>query len=156
MSFLRNIRGWGAVRTGITCALIGWVLAGCAGTVSGKGDGGEVLVFAVTEETAYTIIRESMRPIVMEGSMVQATEPHKGYTGTVKLGLDRDRVTAVMVPAKGRNAEGAILDGYKFEVLHSGTAASVRIAASRDIMKNIIRYATTLSEPLVLVSTDSQ
>lgn len=126
-------------------------LTACAGTMSGTGDSGEVLVFAVSEDTAFNIIRDSMRPVVLEGTIVLADSPQKGYTGTVKLGLDRDRITAVMTPATGRNSAGVTLDGYKFEVKHSGTAAAARIPASRDIMRNIVRNATMTSEPLTLI-----
>lgn len=80
-----------------------------------------------------------------------ADSPIKGYTGTVKLGLDKDRITAVMIPAKGRNSAGTVLDGYRFDVIHSGTAASARIPASRDIIRNIVRNAAMTSEPLTLI-----
>jgi len=56
-----------------------------------------------------------------------------------------------MIPAKGRNSAGAVLDGYRFEVLHSGTAAAARIPASRDIIRNIVRNAAMTSEPLTLI-----
>lgn len=125
--------------------------AGCAGTVSGTGDSGEILVFAVPEDTAYRIIRDSMLPVVREGTIIRAEAPQKGYTGTVKLGLDKDRITAMMIPARGRNSMGTVLDGYRFDVVHRGTAAAARIPASRDIMRNIVRNASTVSEPLTLV-----
>jgi hypothetical protein len=127
------------------------VLAACAGTMSGTGDSGEILVFAVSEDTAFQIIRDSMLPIVQEGTTVRADSPQKGYTGTVKLGLDKDRITAVMIPAKGRNSADTVLDGYRFDVIHSGTAASARIPAARDIMRNIVRNATMASEPLTMI-----
>jgi hypothetical protein len=127
------------------------MLAACAGTMSGTGDSGEILVFAVSEDTAFLIIRDSMLPVVREGTTVLADSPQKGYTGTIKLGLDKDRITAVMIPAKGRNAAGTVLDGYRFEVIHSGTAAAARIPASRDIMRNIVRNASMASEPLTLI-----
>lgn len=127
------------------------LIAACAGTMTGTGDSDEVLVFAVSEDTAFRIIRDSMLPVVREGSIVRADPPHNGYTGTVKLGLDKDRITAVMIPAKGLNSAGAVLDGFKFEVIHSGTAAAARIPATRDIMRNIVRNASVASEPLTLI-----
>ena len=127
------------------------LLAACAGTMSGTGDSGEVLVFAVSEDTALQIIRDSMLPIVREDTTVRTESPQKGYTGTVKLGLDTDQISAVMIPAKGRNSAGTVLDGYRFDVIQRGTAPAARIPASRDIMRNIIRNATMTSEPLTLV-----
>lgn len=135
----------------ITAVCLLSLLSACAGTVSGTGDSGEILVFAISEDTAYRIIRDSMRPVVREGSIVRAEPPQKGYAGTVKLGLDADRITAVMIPARGRNSAGAVLDGYRFDVVHRGTAAAARIPASRDIMRNIVRNASMASEPLTLV-----
>jgi len=44
-----------------------------------------------------------------------------------------------------------VLDGYRFEVIHSGTAAAARIPASRDIIRNIVRNAAMTSEPLTLI-----
>ena len=139
------------IPTGVAAALVAVLFSACAGTVSGTGDSGEVLVFALPEDTAYRIIRDSMKPVVREGTIVRAEAPHKGYTGTVKLGLDKDRVTAVMLPARGRNAAGTVLEGYRFDVVHKGTAAAARIPASRDIMRNIVRNAAMVAEPLTLV-----
>ncbi len=139
------------VRVSIALVFLVSVLAACAGTMSGTGDSGEILVFAVSEDTAFRIIRDSMLPVVREGTIVLVDSPKKGYTGTVKLGLDRDQITAVMIPAKGRNSAGAVLDGYRFEVIHSGTAAAARIPASRDIIRNIVRNAAMTSEPLTLI-----
>lgn len=139
------------VRVPIALVFLVSVLAACAGTMSGTGDSGEILVFAVSEDTAFRIIRDSMLPVVREGTIVLADSPKKGYTGTVKLGLDSDQITAVMIPAKGRNSAGTVLDGYRFEVIHSGTAAAARIPASRDIIRNIVRNAATTSEPLTLI-----
>ena len=148
-------RGNGAVcnheRTPIVVICLLGVLAACAGTVSGTGDSGEILVFAVSEDTALGIIRDSMLPVVREGTINLADPPHMGYTGTVKLGLDRDRITAVMIAAKGRNSAGTALDGFRFDVLHSGTAPAARVPASRDIMRNIVRNAAMVSEPLTLI-----
>ena len=139
------------VRTFLAITFSLFLIAGCASTLSGTGDSGEVLVFAVSEESAYRIIRDSMLPVVREGTTQRTETPHKGYTGTVKLGLDKDEITAVMIPAKGRNSMGAVLDGYRFDVVHSGTAAMARVPAARDIIRNIIRNATMASEPLTLV-----
>ena len=125
--------------------------SGCAGTVSGTGDSGEVLVFAVSEDTAFNIIRFSLQPIAMEGTIQRVESPNKGYSGLVKLGLDKDKITAVMIPAQGRNSRGEVLDGYRFDVVHKGTAAMARVPAAHDVMTNIIRNATTNSEPLTLV-----
>ena len=127
------------------------LLSGCASTLSSTGDSGEVLVFAVPEDVAYSIIRDSMLPVAREGTVQRVESPNKGYSGIVKLGLDKDKITAVMIPAKGRNSMGEVLDGYRFDVVHSGTAAMARVPAARDIRSNIIRNAVNTAEPLTLV-----
>ena len=81
--------GGNRVRVPIALVFLLSVLAACAGTMSGTGDSGEILVYAVSEDTAFQIIRDSMLPVVREGTTVRADSPHKGYTGTVKLGLDK-------------------------------------------------------------------
>ena len=58
-------------------------LTACAGTMSGTGDSGEVLVFAVSEDTAFNIIRDSMRPVVLEGSIVLWGVVLAGFTWLV-------------------------------------------------------------------------
>ena len=135
----------------IAIAVLLSLLTGCASTVSGTGDSGEVLVFAVSEVTALDVIRSSMQPVVREGTIQRVESPNKGYSGVVKLGLDKDTISAVMIPARGRNSRGEVLDGYRFDVVHSGTAAMARVPAARDIMRNSIRNATNASEPLTLV-----
>jgi hypothetical protein len=140
-----------SARSLFAIALLLKLLSGCANTLSSTGDNDEVLVFAVSEETAYSIIRDSMLPVVREGTTQRVESPNKGYSGIVKLGLDKDKITAVMIPARGRNSMGSVLDGYRFDVVHSGTAAMARVPAARDIRRNIIRNAANIAEPLTLV-----
>lgn len=46
---------------------------------------------------------------------------------------------------------GDVLEGYRFDVIHSGTAAMARVPAARDIRNNIVRNAVNSAEPLTLV-----
>ena len=66
------------VRVPIALVFLLSVLAACAGTMSGTGDSGEILVFAVSEDTALRIIRDSMLPVVREGTIVLVDSPKKG------------------------------------------------------------------------------
>ena len=138
------------MQTAVVVVLLSLV-AGCSSTLNTTGDSGEVLVFAVPQDIAYTILRDSITPVAREGTVQRISSPHNGYSGDVKLGLDTDTIKVVMIPARGRNSMGEVLDGYRFDVVHSGTAAMARVPAARDIRRNITRNAVNWSEPLTLV-----
>ena len=127
------------------------LLAGCAGTLETVDESGQVYVFALPERTADRVLFEAMRREFEEAEIESVSSPAQGYSSTVTWGLDRDRITAIMQPARGRSANGALVDGYRFEVTHSGTAPAAGIPAAKRLLQRIVDDASRLTSRMPLV-----
>lgn len=100
------------------------ILAGCGGKISNldaKGSAGGKLVYPISAQEADSALAQAMMATFPDSQVVSVALPKKGYMVTMRFMIDRHEITASATPATGRDAQGATVSGYAFEVVHSGT-----------------------------------
>lgn len=100
-------------------------IAGCATSrISGQdvaSDSQPKLTYPVSELDANEILVEAMKYQFPDVSIVRVELPYKGYFVTRRFLLDSHDFTARMIPTKGRQNDGLVVDGFVFEVIDHGT-----------------------------------
>lgn len=123
-------------------------LLGCAGTMSTLGtglDGSQPKMFPLSSEAAEKVLATSMEGEFPGLAISKVDYPNKGLQVTKRVLLDYHTYTAYMIPVNGRNEKGDIVNGYFFEVNHSGTLLIQGPARASNLFDRIIREATLMS-----------
>ena len=77
---------------------------------------------------------------------------NKGYEATMRSALDWHTITALAVPARGKDTNGATVPGYAFEVSHAGTLLiSGRVRANK-VYSRILQEAELTARVLPLTN----
>lgn len=114
------------------------------------GDRSAATMFPLTTEQADRILATAMAR-EFAGSPVSRVEfPNKGYQATFRFALDSHTIVAYMISAKGKGPNGAMLDGYYFEVSNSGTMPLSGGKRAGKVYESLIRDASMVSQPLPL------
>jgi hypothetical protein len=131
------------------------LVSGCAGTMSTVGQGAnrsDAQMFPISAEAADKLLATAMAG-EFAGSPISRVEfPNKGYQATIRFALDSHTIVAYMIPAKGRAASGEIVQGYAFEVSHSGTMPISGGGRAKSLFRRVVQDAMLVAQPLPLVS----
>lgn len=98
------------------------LLGGCSHTTSMApvGGTGPATMYPLSDEQADQVLATAMASEFPGAPISRVEFPHKGYTATMRFLLDSHQITAVRVPAKGRDGDRTV-DGFYFEVNDAGT-----------------------------------
>lgn len=77
--------------------------------------------------------------------IVRVEHPNRGYQATIKFLIDSHQIVATMVPSRGVASDGAVRDGFYFNVTHSGTMPLSGIARSNRLKEGLSRAAAAVS-----------
>lgn len=102
-------------------------------------------VYLITEAQADRILVDAMNVEFGNDPIVRVEHPNKGYQATIKFLFDSHQVVATMVPSRGRSGDGAVHDGYYFNVTHSGTMPLSGMSRSKRLRERLSQAATALS-----------
>lgn len=102
-------------------------------------------VFLISEVQADQILVDAMNVEFGNNPVVRVEHPNKGYQATISFLFDSHQIVATMVPSRGRSGDGAMRDGYYFNVTHSGTMPLSGISRSRRLRERLSEAATALS-----------
>lgn len=138
------------MRTLVLAALAAGVLAvsGCA-SAPARTPGSYVSqsepVFLLTEAQADQILVDAMNVEFGNSPIVRVEYPNRGYQATIKFLFDSHQIVATMVPSRGLRADGAVHDGYAFNVTHSGTMPLSGMSRSKRLKERLSQAASALS-----------
>ena len=145
-----SIQGLNKLRS---TALIGAVavlamLGGCSHTNSMAPVGGATAtMFPLSDEQADRVLATAMTSEFVGTPISRVEFPNKGYTATIRFVLDSHQITAVRIPARGRDGE-RMVEGFYFEVNDAGTMLiSGRNRASK-VYERALHEAGLLAKPL--------
>lgn len=129
------------------------VLAACSGTVSTRDDSthGGTEVYPLTLEDAVLIMRSAMDKEFESDKISAVLSPHRGFQGKIRLLSDIDTITVYAVPARGRGPDGQQVDGFAFEVKHSGTYPLGGIPKAKAVLADVVAGADRLVKSLPAV-----
>ena len=102
-------------------------------------------VFLISEAQADQVLVEAMNVEFGSSPIVRVESPNRGYQATIKFLFDSHQIVATMVPSRGRTSDGTVLDGYYFNVTHSGTMPLSGITRSKRMRERLSEAAATLS-----------
>ena len=129
-----------------------FLIYGCSGTISTISMSGQTpRMFPMSQESAEKIVASAMASEFAGNPISRVEFPNKGYQVTYRFALDSHTVVAYMIAAKGKDTEGRVLEGYVFEVSHSGTMPISGSHHTNNIFNKIIQAAQTISKTLPLV-----
>ena len=129
------------------------LFCGCAGSISTVGhdpDKGAARMYPVSAEVADKLVLVAMKSEFPEGPIAKVEAPFKGYQATLRFALDSHTVVAYAIPAKGRSEKGEVIDGFAFQVSHSGTMPISGGGKARSVFKRIMHDAALIASPLPL------
>lgn len=136
-------------------ALGAFLVAGCEGKVSNLNSatpGGRSIVYPISYEDADRVLSQSMVAL-FPGSPISAVAlPNKGYTATLRILLDTHQITATAIPGVGQAPDGRRINGYSFEVGHSGTIPITGGNRASALFERINQQAAGIAAPLPAVS----
>lgn len=132
--------------------LCAFLATGCASTRSTAqgGDASSVtqMMYPVSAEIADRILMQAMLYQFPGASIVRVELPYKGYFVTRRFALDSHDFTARMIPAKGIDEAGKLVDGYIFEVIDEGTMLISGSVRASSLFSKIIENANAEAKPL--------
>ncbi|WP_288939250.1 hypothetical protein [uncultured Roseovarius sp.] len=130
-------------------------IAACSGTTSTLNDSSEsaARVYPVDEAIADRILASAMASEFPGRPVSPVAIPNAGYQYQIIFGLDSHNIAAYMIPAKGIREDGEIVNGYYFEVSHSGTMPFTGSNRSKSLFERIIANASAVAKPVNLAST---
>ncbi|MBN8500656.1 MAG: hypothetical protein J0M19_05845 [Sphingomonadales bacterium] len=134
------------VHTGLILGAL--AIGGCASAPArtpGNYVSQNAAVFQITEAQADRILVEAMNVEFGNSPIVRVEHPNRGYQATISFLLDSHQIVATMVPSKGRSGDGAIRDGYAFDVRHTGTMPLSGMARAGRLRERLSRAAEALS-----------
>lgn len=102
-------------------------------------------MFLISEAQADQILVDAMNVEFGTSPIVRVEHPNKGYQATITFLFDSHQIVATMVPSRGRSGEGAVQDGYYFNVTHSGTMPLSGMSRSKRLRERLSQAATALS-----------
>ena len=125
-------------------------LAACSGTVSTRDDSthGGTEVYPLTEEDAVLIMSSAMDKEFESDKISAVLSPHRGFQGKIRFLADIDTITVYAVPAQGRGPNGQQVDGFAFEVKHSGTYPLGGIPKAKAVLAGVVAGADRLVKSL--------
>lgn len=137
-----------AFRSLVWVGLLGAVLSGCSHTQSMAPVGSvAALMYPMTDEQADRVMVTAMGSEFPDVPVSKVELPNKGYTATIRLLLDSHQITAVRIPAKGKDGLN-VVEGYYFEVNDAGTMMiSGRQRASK-VYNRLVHEAGLIAKPL--------
>ena len=126
------------------------VLAACTGTVSTRDDSthGGTEVYPLAEEDAVLVMRSAMDKEFESDKISSVLSPHRGFQGKIRFLADIDTITVYAVPALGRGPNGQQVEGFAFEVKHSGTYPVGGIPKAKAVLAGVIAGADRLVKSL--------
>lgn len=105
-------------------------------------------MYPVSAEIADRILIQAMLYQFPGASIVRVELPYKGYFVTRRFALDSHDFTARMLPAKGVDEAGKVVDGYVFEVIDEGTMLISGSVRASSLFSKIIENANAEAKPL--------
>lgn len=124
------------------------VISGCA-SAPARTPGSYVSqsepVYLITEAQADQILVDAMNTEFGNSPIVRVEHPNRGYQATIKFLIDSHQIVATMVPSRERSSEGAVQDGYYFNVTHSGTMPLSGMSRAKRLRERLSHAATALS-----------
>ena len=125
------------------------LLGGCSHTQSMApvGGTGAALMYPLTDAQADRVLATAMAS-EFSGSPISRVEvPNKGYTATMRFLFDSHQITAVRVPAKGKEGN-RMVEGFYFEVNDAGTMLISGRSRAGKVYERVIHEAGLLARPL--------
>lgn len=126
--------------------------AGCATTRSTAQDASSNVstqyMHQITTEQADEVLIKAMTHQFPEAPIVRVELPYKGYFVTQRFLLDSQDFTARMVPTKGRDKQGKVVDGFYFEVIDAGTMPISGSVRASSLFDKINELANNIAKPL--------
>lgn len=122
--------------------LLATCLAGCGSTHSSLNmEGGtQPRLFVITEEQAFQVAYGAITQVFPGYEITEVDGPVRGYSTTFRFVLDTYTQQVVVVPARGKAADGNWVNGFYFDV--SGRGSSV----VQGRVKNAELFDTVLKE----------
>lgn len=108
-------------------------------------------MFPLTAEQADQVLVKSMVEQFGDSPLIRVDAPYKGYTVHTYFLLDSHRFTARMIPAKGRLANGKVVDGYVFDVIDSGTMLISGQVRAESLIKRLFDNAGSIAKPIPII-----
>ena len=126
------------------------VLTACTGTVSTHdvSTHGGTEVYPLTEEDAVLIMHSAMDREFESDKISSVLSPHRGFQGKIRFLADIDTITVCAVPTQGRGPDGQQIEGFAFEVKHSGTYPVGGIPKAKAVLADVIAGAGRLVKSL--------
>jgi uncharacterized protein YceK len=136
----------------IIIAVTAMTTAGCSTTRStsqqASANVSTQFIYPITAEQANNVLIEAMQYQFPDSSIVRVELPYKGYLVTKRFLLDSQDFTSRMIPAKGRDDNGKIFDGFYFEVIDAGTMPISGSVRASSLFDKIIAIANNIARPL--------
>lgn len=121
-----------------------FALTGCANAPAGDPQS-EAKVYPFTLEQAKQVIVESLREAIPSREPVAIAN---GYQSRIRFAIDTHRIRGFYYPAKGKSADGRMVEGYRFTVRHSGTLPITGSTKARRFFAVLHRRAAEIAPPL--------
>lgn len=102
-------------------------------------------VFLISEAQADQILVDAMNVEFGNSPIVRVEYPNRGYQATISFLFDSHQIVATMVPSRGRSGDGAVHDGYAFNVTHSGTMPLSGMSRAKRLRERLSQAASALS-----------
>ena len=125
--------------------------AGCSGTYSTRDENsnaGSSGVYMITLEDALLVMQDAMEKEFPDERIEDVLSPHRGYKAKIRFLLDVDVISVYAVPARGRAADGTMVNGYSFETYHSGTYPLGGIPKAKALLERVVAGADRLSSAI--------
>ncbi len=139
----------------VALALSAIFLAGCEGKVSNLNSatpGGKSIVYPISYDDADRVLSQSMIAVFPDTPVSAVALPHKGYTATLRILLDSHQITAMAILGAGQRPDGQRVNGYSFEVVHSGTIPITGGNRATALFETINQRAAAISPALPAAS----
>jgi hypothetical protein len=126
------------------------ILPACTGTVSTQDGSSQTgtQVYPFTEDDAVLVMRNAMEKEFESDQISTVLTPYRGFQGKIRFIADVDTITVYAVPATGQGPEGQQIDGFAFEVKHSGTYPLGGVPKSRAVLAGAVASADRLVKSL--------
>lgn len=131
------------------------LLGGCSGTQSTAQLGAApspLQMYPLPADAADKILATAMSVELVGSPISRVDLPNRGYRATLRSSDDWYHIQAYMIPAIGRDSAGATIDGYVFEVGHSGTMPLSERSRAGRILARIVAKAEARAPSLPFVA----
>lgn len=105
----------------------------------------ESQVYPITQAQAEEVIVASLRTVLPGRTPAKI---RNGYQSRMWFAIDNHRIRGFYYTAKGKRPDGSAIDGYRFEVRHSGTLPATGSRRARHLHRQIHQRAAAIAPPL--------